>query len=110
MVRSSLAAGSANTFVLVPANGLHTYHQRRLTDGALTQAITGPAAAFPNVWLRLVRQGNTVRSFSSNDGANWTLISENTLPLGPSAYIGLAVTSHNQGNATTAALSALTIL
>jgi hypothetical protein len=66
------------------------------------------APGYPNAWLRLRRSGNNIVGYDSIDGVNWTL--QNTLDtttwqggaLPTRLLIGLAVTSHNQGNSATA--------
>jgi hypothetical protein len=48
--------------------------------------------------VRLVRQGNIVTGYNSPDGINWTLRGSVTLSSLPSTvYIGLAVSSLNDG-------------
>ncbi|MGG1553415.1 Ig-like domain-containing protein [Paenibacillus ferrarius] len=42
-------------------------------------------------WLKLVRQGNQISSYSSPDGVNWALRESVTIDLNNSAYIGFAV-------------------
>jgi hypothetical protein len=66
------------------------------------------APGYPNGWLRLRRNGNNLIGYDSIDGVNWTL--QNTLDttgwqggaLPGRLLVGLAVTSHNQGNGATA--------
>ena len=95
MVRASLAPGAAHTLMAVtPGNGV-AYH-RRITTGGATTHIPGPLSPAP-YWVRLVRAGNVVTGYASADGSTWTPIGTGTLPLGTTAYVGLAVTSHNNG-------------
>ncbi|MDF9745654.1 hypothetical protein [Natrinema salsiterrestre] len=63
-------------------------------------------------WQRIVRTGETIRSYGSDDGENWTLIAElspsaGTIDFAGSAYVGLAVTSHDEGTLATAKFSNL---
>lgn len=48
-------------------------------------------------WLRLVRSGNTFTGAQSVDGVNWTPAGSITLDLPSAIYVGLSVTSHNDG-------------
>lgn len=47
------------------------------------------------VWLRVVRQGDTLRFLSSADGNNWRELASETVAIGETAFSGLAVTSFN---------------
>jgi regulation of enolase protein 1 (concanavalin A-like superfamily) len=95
MIRASLAAGSAQAFMgVTPGNGV--VYQRRTTTGGITTHSPGPATTAP-YWVRLVRASNVVTGYASADGSTWTAIGSDTLPLGTTAYFGLAVTSHNNG-------------
>ncbi len=103
MIRSSLAAGAAHGFAFVSAgNGVG--FQRRRADGATSAHTKGPAVAAPR-WVRIVRLGTRVTAFTSADARTWTRIGADTVALGSTAYVGLAVTSHNTGALTTAVLS-----
>ena len=62
-------------------------------------AITAPH------WVKLSRQGNTITAQHSSDGVNWEPMIEvgtqeptsMNIPMNPSVYVGLALTSHNAG-------------
>ena len=62
---------------------------------------------FPNTWIRLRRIGNVFETYFSNDNNKWELYStfEQKLPAG--LLVGLAVTSHNSDEFTTAVFSNL---
>ena len=45
--------------------------------------------------FRSVRAGTTVTGYQSADGATWTPIGSASIALGSTAFIGLAVTSHD---------------
>ena len=49
-------------------------------------------------WLRLVREGDTFRGYASDDGKDWTLVSEMTVDLLETAYVGFAVDSGQVAN------------
>lgn len=42
-----------------------------------------------HMWLRIRRDGNTYRSFTSTDGENWELLHSRNLNLGECPYVGL---------------------
>ena len=94
MIRSSLAGGAPNAMVCVtPGNGI-SFQWRSTTDGisysSNTQGLVSP------YWIKLVRSGNIFTAYRSSDGTNWTQQgSPQTISMGSTAYVGLAVTAHN---------------
>lgn len=108
MIRSSLAAGAAHGFALVSAGKGAAFQRRTSLDGDSTHT-AGPLVAAPQ-WLRLVRSGSTLTAYSSPDGVTWTTIGSDTIQLGVTAYVGIAVTSHNAGALTTASVSNVDVL
>jgi len=64
---------------------------------------------FPNTWIRLKRNGDFFESYISSDNKNWELYSsfEQKLPSG--LLVGLAITSHNSEDFTTAVFSSLVL-
>jgi len=108
MIRSTLAANSAHGFALVSAaNGVH-FH-RRATAGGISSS-TAASTSLPPAWVKAVRSGNTVTTYWSATGSSWTTIGSVTLPLNASAYVGIAVTSHNSGARTTATVSDVSVV
>jgi len=103
MIRGSLSADAAHGYALVSSE-MGTWFQRRKRAGGSTTRTAGVAVAPPE-WVRLVRRGNTVSAYTSANGASWSLIASDTIQLGATAYVGLAVSSHNASTATTAMLS-----
>jgi endoglucanase len=101
MIRSSLTANSANAFVAVtPGNGV-TW-QYRTSNGGNTgnNAMGGLSAPY---WVRLVRSGSTFTAFRSPNGVTWTQQgSPQSITMGTTVYVGLALTSHNNSSLCTA--------
>ena len=91
--------------------------QYRLEKGGEMKAIyPNPETAgnkfdvnFPNTWIRLKRNGDIFESYISSDNKKWELYSsfEQKLPAG--LLVGLAVTSHNSEDFTTAVFSNLVL-
>src|SRR3954469_11370469 len=79
MIRSSLTANAAHGFALVSA-GRGLAFQRRPTDGGWSISTPGPAATAP-YWVRLVRSGATVTSYSSPNRTTRALISSSNIAL-----------------------------
>jgi regulation of enolase protein 1 (concanavalin A-like superfamily) len=103
MIRASLAAGSMHGYTS-ETGSYGVYFRRRLTTGGTTTSNQGAVVPAP-IWVRLVRQGTTVTSYSSTTGTSWTLIGSQTIALGATAYVGLAVSSHNAATRTSARFS-----
>jgi uncharacterized protein (DUF2141 family) len=103
MIRGALTASAAHGFALASA-GKGIAFQRRPQSGGSSRHTAGEQAPPPR-WLRLVRQGARVTAYSSVDGASWVVIAADTIALGSTAYVGIAVTSHNANLRTTAHVS-----
>ena len=93
MLRETLDPGSAMANSLV-SYGNGSQLQWRGTTAANANGAGGPGVAAP-YWVRLVRAGNNVSAYASPDGAAWTLISTQSIPMATTIYAGLAVTAHN---------------
>jgi regulation of enolase protein 1 (concanavalin A-like superfamily) len=100
MLRDNLSSGSAHAFMMINAGAL-TGFQWRSTNGGSSDWTQGPGASFP-YWVRLSRSGSVVSGDVSPDGVTWTNVGAQTPSVGSNAYIGLAVTAHNNGTTTTA--------
>src|ERR1017187_6004519 len=93
LIRESLNANAANAYIAVtPSNGV-TWQARSSTGGTtVNNNTTGLTVPY---WIKLVRSGNTFTGYRSTDGTNWTQQGAATLSMASTAYIGLALTSHN---------------
>jgi regulation of enolase protein 1 (concanavalin A-like superfamily) len=100
MLRDTLQPNSAHTYMMINAGSL-TGLQWRDTTGDWSNWTQGPGASFP-YWVRLTRTGSVVSGDVSPDGVTWTNVGVETPSVGANAYIGLAVTAHNNGTTTTA--------
>ena len=99
MIRESLSAASAHAFMLASASKGMAF-QRRATSGGSSSNTAGTLSAAPR-WVKLQRNGNLFSAYESADGVNWTLVGTDTIAMGTTVYIGLAVTSHTTGAAAT---------
>ena len=107
MIRESLNANAANTFIAVtPGNGV-TWQYRTSTGGNTGNSATGGFIA--PYWVKLVRSGNTFSGYRSPDGVTWTQqgVSQ-TFTMATTAYVGLALTSHNSSSLCTATFDSVT--
>jgi hypothetical protein len=110
MARESLAANSRNLFALATPGPNGYRLQTRSTPGGTTTTAGSGAIAYPNTWLRLRRTANTFTAYRSTTGTTWTQYATSTLTLPPSLYVGLAATSHNTSQATTARFRSFQVL
>ncbi len=108
MIRDTLTAGSCHVSTFATsANGL-VYQRRTVANGASSHT-AGPNSAAP-AWVRLERIGSVVISSTSADGSTWTEIRRETSPLGNAVFVGLAVTSHNNGQVCTATFTNVQVI
>lgn len=111
MIREMLDMGSKFAAVYItPGNGCRF----QIRTGTPANVVGDDAVATPEqtairapYWIKLERNGDTFNGFYSADGATWTPMAWNpqSVPMQAGVYIGLAVTSHNAGNSTTAMFS-----
>jgi regulation of enolase protein 1 (concanavalin A-like superfamily) len=100
MLRNTLDSDSAQTYMMINAGALSGLQWRDTTDD-WSNWTQGPEESFP-YWVRLSRTGSVVSGDISPDGVNWTNVGIEVPAVANSAYIGLAVTAHNNGTTTTA--------
>lgn len=95
MIRETLNSNSEHASVFVtPGNGV-AFQYRSSTGGSSGNvSTTGPTAPY---WVKLVRSGNTFTAYRSTNGYSWTSMGSQYISMGSSVYLGLAVTSHNDG-------------
>jgi fibronectin type 3 domain-containing protein len=102
MARSTLDAASANVYM--SSDPVNFRFKDRPTAGAATNIVGSGSVAYPNVWVRLQRVGNTFNGYTSTDGVNWTLFSTTNVSLTSTVYLGLAVASNVSTLTTTAVM------
>jgi len=113
MIRENLTSGSrhATTFITPPGadNGFGMVW--RPATNAASQYAGGPALnASPNNWVRMVRTGNVLTGYASANGNDWTLVSSTILSgLGTQVFIGIAATSGQTNESTTAVFDSVQI-
>ncbi|MGA2564679.1 MAG: PQQ-dependent sugar dehydrogenase [Steroidobacteraceae bacterium] len=109
MIRETLATGATDAFVAItPSNGV-VYQVRSSTGGGSSDITYGPIVSTP-YWVRLVRAGNVFTAYLSPNGSTWTSLGQTTITMASSAYVGLAVSSHDAGVLSTALFDNVTIV
>jgi regulation of enolase protein 1 (concanavalin A-like superfamily) len=102
MARETLDPGSRFAAALATPSLSGSFFQFRDPAGAATLL----SGAFPvngaNTWLRLQRSGNQFNGYASLDGQTWTLLGSASIAMSNTVFFGMAVTSHNANQITTA--------
>jgi regulation of enolase protein 1 (concanavalin A-like superfamily) len=107
MIREALTAGARHALMAVtPDNG--PAFQRRTVENGTSTHTAGSGGGAPR-WVRLVRSGNTVTGYTSTTGASWTQVGTATVTMGAAVYVGLVVTSHNNGTLSTATFDSVSV-
>lgn len=107
MIRDSLNASAMSIFTAYYNSGVY-YNYRTFTGGSTSQT-TGGSASLP-VWLKLVRSGSTLSSYSSLDGVNWAQFGSSvTIGLGQNVYVGMAVSSGSTSSLATATFDSVSV-
>ncbi len=99
MIRESLAADSKHAFIGLDSTGYVRWLRRTKTTGN-TSISTVSLLNRENAWLRLSREGATIRAHVSTDGNSWVQVASANIDLGSSSYIGLAVAGGGEQPAT----------
>jgi len=107
MIRASLTAGSPHAFMLASASKGMAFQRRAAANGVSTST-SGTLSTAPR-WVKLQRNGDLFSAYESADGVNWTLVGTDSIPMGTTVFVGLAVTSHNTSAAATCTFDAVTI-
>jgi len=94
MIREDLTASARHAALLVsPTSGV-AFESRGQPASATSYIATSGSAP---VWVKLTRAGVTINAYVSADGMTWTSVGTTTLNTATTIYIGLAVTSHQNG-------------
>jgi regulation of enolase protein 1 (concanavalin A-like superfamily)/uncharacterized membrane protein len=109
MIRESLNANSANAYALFGGGNSEIYLTDRPATAGLSTSAGNTAAVTLPYWVKLVRSGNTFTGYASADGANWTQVGAAQINMAQSVYVGLAVSSNDNGKLTTATFDNVSI-
>jgi regulation of enolase protein 1 (concanavalin A-like superfamily) len=109
MIRETLAPGSRYAFMGISPGGTFRSQSRSGTSGSTASTVSS-AGVPPNAWARLVRTGNSLYSYQSTTGTNWTLVTSNSITMATNLYFGLAVASGNTNTLNTSTFTNLTVV
>lgn len=90
MIRDSLSAKSPHVFLGINDDGSCRQIIRQRQGGPQRSEKAGKSG-IPDVWLKLVRSGDTVTTFKSDDGEKWRRVGSDSVKLGRTCYVGLIV-------------------
>jgi hypothetical protein len=96
MIRRSLADNQRECAVLFQP-GVGTVFLNRGFEGEVSQ--NSPAAATATGYLRLVRDGQIVRAYRSEDGSVWQFVDQKEIDFSATALIGVALSAQGAGRA-----------
>ena len=108
MIRESLAASASFAAVEVTPSQGAVYQARTSTGAQAVSAQLSSAVTLP-YWVRVTRNGTTFTGYTSPDGNTWTLSGAYTIAMAAQVYIGLAVTSHQDGTLSTVVFDNVTV-
>jgi hypothetical protein len=108
MIRETLQANSKHVMAIITdSDGGGIANQARPSTGGSSVSFHGDITASPPHWVRLVREGDMITAYHSDDGVTWDLFTDTSpdgamanplnLPMPEQVYIGLCVTSHADG-------------
>ena len=100
MIRAALTPGSPHAFMNGSAARGWAFHRRIAPNDSSLQ--TPGSSASPPGWIKLIRTGDIFRGYESIDGSTWALVGTETIEMGATVYVGLAVTSNSSRSASTA--------
>jgi Bacterial Ig domain len=100
MIRETLATGSRYSFMGASPDGAFRWQGRTSTGGSTSSSNSG-SGSFPNVWLRVVRTGNTLVAYKSTNSTNWTQVDSRSITMSSVVYGGLVVASGNSSTLNT---------
>ena len=109
IIRETLTPGSEYAFMGISPGGTFRSQSRSSTSGSTVSTVSSGCAP-PNVWARLVRAGNSLYSYQSTTGTNWTLVSSNSITMATNIYFGLAVASGSTNTLNTSTFTNLTVV
>jgi hypothetical protein len=107
MIRDSLNASAMSMFVSFYGSSIYSSY-RTTTGGSTSQASSG-SVTLP-YWVKVVRSGSALSSYSSLDGVNWVQVGTNqTINMGQNVYVGLGVSSGNTASVATSTFDSVSI-
>ena len=108
MFRESSDVDARHAFLTVSAGKGVAFERRLEAGGGTTRSGKGNVAA--PIWLRLIKEGTYISAYYSEDGDNWSFLSEDIIDFSDTIFIGLAVAAHSVDDSVTADFGELDIV
>ncbi|MEP6594272.1 MAG: hypothetical protein ABJC51_11295, partial [Acidobacteriota bacterium] len=96
-----------HAFMLVSA-GKGLAFQRRVATGGASSNTSAGAGTVP-YFVKLTRSGSTFSAYRSTNGTSWTTVGSDTIGMGATIYVGLAVSSHVVGTVAAASFASTAV-
>lgn len=110
MIRDTLANNSRMAALGVDGAGAWQWQRRTTAGGSVTTTASSSGTA-PNLWVRIVRSGNTFTASRSTNGTSWTTIGSGvTITMATNCYIGLSVASGSTTATNTSSFDNITVV
>jgi regulation of enolase protein 1 (concanavalin A-like superfamily) len=107
MVRETLNAGANHVYLFDYSSSILL--TERTSTGTSSSYQSVGSGTLPN-WMKLVRSGNVFSLYGSADGVNWVALgTSQTVSMGPSVYIGLAVSNRTTASLATATFDSVSV-
>ncbi len=107
MFRETLDSGACNAMAFITPTSGAGLQDRVITNG-ISSYVAGPTASTP-YWLKLQRTGATFNGYGSVDASNWLSLGSVSITMSNMAYVGLALSAHNNSLLNTASFSSVQI-
>jgi regulation of enolase protein 1 (concanavalin A-like superfamily) len=107
MIRASLDRAAPSAFAMIQANQRAAFRYRGRAAGVSTTL--GEREADLPAWVRLIRRGDRISGYYSDDGTDWQEVGAAHVPINGMALIGVAVTAHNANAMCTASIEKVTV-
>merc|ERR1711862_978031 len=101
MLRSGLGADAKNVGMFYTGNFGMICHGRQGVGSESTYHNADWINRNTPIWLAIVRDGNNLSFYKSEDAANWSILAIANFDLGADLYVGVALVSHNDSRLTT---------
>src|SRR4051812_41864384 len=102
MIRASLDRAAPSAFAMIQANERAAFRYRG--RAAAVSTTLGEQDAELPAWVRLIRRGDRISGYYSDDGMDWHEMGTANVPINGMALIGIAVSAHNNNAMCTASI------
>jgi hypothetical protein len=107
MIRAALTPSSRHAMMIVSSSKGLAF-QRRVVDGGASTHTGGGSGTAP-AWVKLERIGSSITASVSQNGTTWTVVGAETIDLPATVYVGLPLTSHDNGAMAEAIISGVSV-